>query len=269
MIKNTYTKLFSRIPETLRNELLEAFQKIESNFREGRWEPSELNGGKLCEVVYTILDGFVNGVYAARAFKPRNMVDACRFLEQASSSTPRSIRIQIPRMLMALYEIRNNRGVGHVGGDVDPNQMDALCVLQMSKWVVAELVRVFHEVSVEEASNVVDALSQRELSLIWKINGVMRVLDTSLTSLKKTLILLYSEPSGITEHELIKFIEYSNVTIYRRDVLVKAHKEKLIEYNVASGLAVISPLGSKFVEDKILTRSFLGGINKNGNYNKN
>lgn len=47
------------------------------------------------------------------------MVDACERLEQAPASKfPRSVRIQIPRVLIAFYEIRNNRGVGHVGGDV-------------------------------------------------------------------------------------------------------------------------------------------------------
>ena len=33
-----------------------------------------------------------------------------------------SVRIQISRMIVALYEVRNNRNVGHVGSEVDPNQ---------------------------------------------------------------------------------------------------------------------------------------------------
>ncbi len=114
----------------LRDELLGAFNEIVKNFRQRRWEPSELNGGKLCEVVYSILRGYVSGKYVARAKKPSNMVDACKKLETDTDAkaVPRSIRIQIPRMLVALYEIRNNRNVGHVGGDIDPNHMDAMCV---------------------------------------------------------------------------------------------------------------------------------------------
>ena len=61
-------------------------------------------------------------------------------------------------MLIALCEVRNNRGVGHVGGDVDPNHMDAACVLEMSKWVMSELVRVFHDTSTEDATAAVDSL---------------------------------------------------------------------------------------------------------------
>lgn len=114
------------VPAGLRDELVQALNEVLRNYRERRWEPSELNGGKLCEVVYTILRGHVGGKFPAKASKPPNMVDACKALEQADSGKfPRSVRVQIPRMLIALYEIRNNRGVGHVGGDVDPNLMDA------------------------------------------------------------------------------------------------------------------------------------------------
>lgn len=247
-----FSGLLFAIPQTLRDELVVALNQIERNFKEHRWEPSELNGGKLCEVVYSILKGYIDNNYPAAASKPSNMVDACKSLEQASSTFPRSIRIQIPRMLMALYEIRNNRGVGHVGGDVNPNHMDAVCILQMSKWVVAELIRVFHNISTEDAARAVEALSDRELTLIWKINGVSRVLDNNLSMLDKTLVLLHASPAGILESELVTSVEHSNASIYRRDILRKAHKKRLLEYDVLTRLTTISPLGSKHVEDSIL-----------------
>lgn len=247
-----FSGLLSAIPQTLRDELVIALNQIERNFKERRWEPSELNGGKLCEVVYSILKGHIDNNFPTAASKPSNMLDACKSLEQAPSIFPRSIRIQIPRMLMALYEIRNNRGVGHVGGDVNPNHMDAVCILQMSKWVVAELIRVFHKISTEDATRAVEALSDREITLIWKINGVSRVLNNDLSMLDKTLVLLYSSPAGILESELASSVEHSNASIYRRDILRKAHKNRLLEYNASTRLTTISPLGSKRVEENIL-----------------
>ena len=53
--------VFGDLPEGLTAELLAAFEAITRNFREGRWEPAELNGGKLCEIVYSILRGFADG----------------------------------------------------------------------------------------------------------------------------------------------------------------------------------------------------------------
>lgn len=248
----TMENLLSGIPETLRNELLFTFIEIEKNFREGRWEPSELNGGKLCEVVYSILKGYLDGSFPSNSSKPRNMVDACKALEQSPSSFPRSIRIQIPRMMTALYEIRNNRGVGHVGGDVDPNKMDSICVLQMSKWIITELIRVFHNTSIEEARDFVDSISEREISLIWEINGIKRVLDTSLSMLSKSLLLLYNSPSGLAVRLLANYIEHSNISSFKNTVLKKAHKAKLLEFNTSTGHVTISPSGMKKVEGEIL-----------------
>lgn len=248
--------MLAGVPLGLRKELFDAYRKIERNFRESRWEPSELNGGKLCEVVYSILNGHFTGNFPASASKPNNMVDACRALESAGATFPRSMRIQIPRMLVALYEIRNNRGVGHVGGEVNPNFMDAICVLHTAKWIMCELIRVFHNLSTEEAARVIDVLSDRELTLIWKINGVSRILDNSLSMTDKTLALLYGSTEGVHENDLTSFVEHSNKSIYRRDVLRRLHKKRLIEYDSISRTSVISPLGVRHVEEKILKQGW-------------
>lgn len=244
--------LFGSIPPTLRQQLIVTFSEIENNFRERRWEPSELNGGKLCEVVYSIVKGHIDSSFPSSASKPPNMVDACKQLENAASTFPRSFRIQIPRMLVALYEIRNNRGVGHVGGDVDPNEMDATCVLQMSKWVVTELVRAFHATTTEEAEAAVSAITEREIPLVWVVDGVRRVLDTKLSMADKTLVILYSSSKGSTEAGLLHSVEHSNASTYRRDVLRKLHKNRLIEFNEATRIAKISPLGASHVEKSVL-----------------
>jgi hypothetical protein len=249
-------KVLGQLPVGLRVELLKAFNKIVTNYREGKWEPSELNGGKFCEVVYSILKGYVDGNYPAKASKPSDMVVACRQLEQASSTYPRSVRIHIPRMLLTLYEVRNNRGVGHIGGEVDPNHMDSAMVFYSSRWVMAELVRIFHNVDVVVATSAVEALTEREIPLIWKVDGKKRILSGKFTMKEKVLLMLYSEPAAVSESDLIAWTEHSNPAIFRRDILVKAHKNRLWEYNKAAKTVTISPLGISAVEDKLLTKSY-------------
>lgn len=243
--------VIAALPAKLRSELLASYNEVMRNFRERRWEPAELNGGKLCEVVYSILKGYVDGKYPDRAKKPSNLVQACHDLEQAVSA-PRSIRIQIPRMLIALYEIRNNRNVGHVGGDVDPNHMDAVCVVQMTKWIMAELVRVLHDISTEDATAIVDRLVERDTPWIWDINGKKRVLKTSLGMRDKTLLLLHVVDGPIEEQSLVSWLEYSNASVYRRDVLRKLHAERLVEYDEEARTAVLSPTGIADVEERLL-----------------
>jgi hypothetical protein len=239
------------LPSSLRDELLEAFQKIVNNYRERRWEQAELNGGKLCEIVYSILRGHVDGKFPPSSSKPPRLADACKALEQASGF-PRSVRVQLPRMLIALYEIRNNRGVGHVGGEVDPNFMDATAVLAMSKWVLAELVRIFHQLDPAEAEGIVDALTIREVPLVWEVNGRRRVLNPSLTMKEKTLLLLYSSNAPLGETVLGEWAERSNASNYRRDVLRPMHKLKLVEYDPTAGTVALSPIGVRQVEDRLL-----------------
>lgn len=242
----------STLPKGLRRALLDSLDNIVRNYRERRWEPSELNGGKLCEVVYTILKGHVDGKMPASPKKPRNMVDACKGLEGAAAAKfPRAVRIQVPRMLVALYEIRNGRGVSHVGSEVDPNPMDARAVLEMSKWVTADLVRIFHDLSVEEATAVVDGLVERTTPIVWKVEDKRRVLDTTLSMKDQTLLLLYSENGPVCESDLVSWVEHSNASVYRRDVLQRAHRQRLIEYNKASGTAQLSPTGIAYVEDNL------------------
>jgi len=240
------------LPDELRNELLTAYSHIVKNYRERRWEPSELNGGKFCEVVYSILRGYIDGAFPATSTKPRNMVDACCALEKAPSGFPRCVRIQIPRMLIALYEIRNNRGVGHIGGDVNPNHMDATCVLQMSKWILGELVRVFHNVDTETALESIESIVDRTVPLVWEVDGKLRVLDAGLAMKDRALVLLYHYSGSVHVSDLVEWVEHSNASVFRRDILRKAHKQKLIEYNQATSMVTISPKGVEYVEEMLL-----------------
>jgi hypothetical protein len=238
------------LPAALRDELIEAFGKIITNFREERWEAAGLNAGKLCEVVYSIVRGHADGSFPARSTKPSNMVAACQRLEQ-ETQLPRSLRIQVPRMLVALYEIRNNRGIGHVGGEVDPSHMDAVAVLYMSKWLLAELVRVFNKLDTASATDAVDALIERELQIVWTVGDKKRVLSPGLTMYDKTMLILYSEPGAVLESDLRAWVEAASASSYRRDVLRKAHKAKLLEYDEAERKIRLSPKGIRYVEDNI------------------
>jgi hypothetical protein len=249
----TRKDLLAVVPNGLREPLFSEFNSIIQNYLESRWRPSELSAGLFCEIVYTIIQGYAAGKFASAPSKPADFVTACRALE-SNTNVPRSFRILIPRMLPALYEVRNNRGVGHVGGDVDPNFMDSTVVVAMVKWVVAELVRVFHVVSVAEAQTVVDSLAEITVPLVWTEGDVKRVLDTSLKLKQKILILVGSTPSKTSHVDLARWSEEEN-----KDYLLKAlrglHSKRQVEFNEAAGLVQILPPGSKALADFVSKRS--------------
>jgi hypothetical protein len=249
----TPTTALGLIPQGLRQELLTEYDKITRNYRENRWEAAELDGGRLCEVVYTILDGHLKGnQFALRASKPQKFEEACRQLGQTPKTAGSdSARITIPRVLIGLYDLRNRRGVGHVGGDVSANHMDATFVLHTAQWVMAELVRLFHNVTIAEATAVVDALVDRTVPILWKVDDVTRILDPSINLADGTLLLLYSQAQGLHETELATSLEQDRLTNYRR-VLERLHRQRLIEYNTTSRRIIISPIGIKNVEERLL-----------------
>jgi len=238
--------LLGALPPGLAGPLLSEYRQIAQNYLEHRWSPAELSGGRFCEIVFTILYGHAKSSYPASPAKPTNFVSACRSLE-SNAHVPRSFQILIPRLLPALYEIRNNRGVGHVGGDVDPNHMDAIAVLSLASWVMAELVRVFHGLNIAEAQRAVDAIAERKTSLIWSDGDIRRILDTSLPLKHQILLLTATSASNVQVNDLLRWTEYKDRRYFMR-LLRKMHKERLLELSQNETLVHVLPPGSKLVE---------------------
>ncbi|MBT2499225.1 hypothetical protein J7E25_08960 [Agromyces sp. ISL-38] len=242
---------FSVLPTTLRDDLVSAFNEIVKNYREHRWEPSELNGGKLCETVYTICKGWLGGGnYPARADKPSRFPNKCWEMESVYQQVPnsRSARILIPRMMIGLYDIRNNRGVGHAGAEVDPNHMDATAVLYASKWLMAELVRLLHTLTTEEATAIVDGLVEREVAWVWTHGDKKRVLRKGLTWKQQALLLLLTETGEIAEADVFRWLEHPGLPSFRKDVLKQLHKDRLIDYDASKRTVRLLPPGVAVAE---------------------
>jgi len=247
----TAAQALSAVPSGLRDPLVSEYQSILQNFLENRWLPSELSGGRFSEIAYTILDGHAKKSYAAAPSKPSNLVEACRKLESNTQPhIPRSFKILIPRMLPALYEIRNNRNVGHVGGDVDPNHMDSVAVLSMCNWVMAELVRVFHGLTVAEAQKVVDALAEVRIPVVWSQGGIKRILRPELKLQEQILLLIAVSVPDVSSKELIEWIEYGDPKYFMR-TLRALHTKRLVEFTETTDRVKILPPGAKFVQELV------------------
>ena len=182
-----------------------------------------------------------------------NFDDECRKLGGLpKSSGVESLRVIIPRALAFLYTLRNKRGIGHVGGDVEANEIDAAIAARQCDWIVCELIRIFHGLSLEEAQAIVDAIAQRVVPDVWSVSGKKRVLREGLSYKQQTLLLLYSEPEGVLSEDLVSWTEHSNASVYKRNVLSQLHRDRLVEYDQESELVYLSPRGAEEVEKKIL-----------------
>ena len=125
-------------------------------------------------------------------------------------------------------------------------------VVSASDWIMAELVRLFHDISVNEAQSIVEALITKKVSIVWEVAGKKRVLNPKLKYPERTLLLLYdSHPKPLRDETLCEWTEYTNPAMYRTEVLKPLHKKKLVEYDINSGDVHLSPTGLRFVEDNI------------------
>jgi hypothetical protein len=137
-----------------------------------------------------------------------------------------------------------------VGADVDPNHMDAAVVLAIVKWVMAELVRIFHSTTPEKASEVVESLAERTIPILWQVGGLTRVLG-GLSVKDKTMVLLYGSAGPLELRSILRSLEYKNPSRYRTTILRPAHRDGLLHHDAKAETVVISPLGTRYVEENI------------------
>ena len=207
-----------------------------------------MKAGKFCEIAFTICDGYVNGSFAAAPRKPMSMFHDCMKLEQHNKTKGRPLCIQVPRVLMGLYELRNNRAIGHVSSEIDPNHMDAEFCLRGMKWIMAEFVRFFSALPEEESRAIVEAVTARTLQIVWKSGDVRHVLDPSKSAEQKVLILAYAENKLVPVSDILEWSEYTNGSRMRKTILRELHKQALIYFDVVADTVQILPTGQRHVE---------------------
>ena len=210
----------------------------------------------MCEILLRYLQHDLTGHHIPFGTKIGNFAEECKNFEKLPRTAgPESFRVIIPRALLYLYTLRNKRGIGQVGGDVDENEMDALACARVAKWCLGELIRARHRLSVEDAQQIVDKLSQRDLPFVWEVLGKKRILSEGLSYPEKSLLLLYSDPSvGVAVEDLFAWTEHSNLAHYRRAVLGSLHRRRFVEFDKETNTVLISPKGIGHVQKKVLQK---------------
>ena len=260
MLENIRNVLEAKYPVELVGVLLRSYLEIRRNYVLGKYEASELSGGKFVESCVRILqfetDPSQN--YAPLGSSIRNMIDILRAFGRTSANIHDSYRLHIPRVLMGVYNIRNRRGVGHLGGDVNANLMDATYIASAANWVLAELYRLAQGESPEESMRVIQRIVTPKIPLVYEIGDVKRVLNPRLPYKEKILLLLYvTFPEFCHVQDLLRDTEYSNSSKFRREILLALHKERLIEYNQKQDICMLLPPGIQYIESHVLPKEDL------------
>src|SRR5579863_4553049 len=168
------------VPDPFRSRLLEKYIGLRDAFAGGTFDAVGLRSGVFAETLLRWLQQALTGTHIAFGTHIVNFGAECEKLQNLPKTAGHeSLRLILPRAISFLYTIRNKRGIGHAGGDVEANRIDAATCVRVSDWCLCELIRHYHGVSLEEAQALIDAISTREVPSVWSVNGRIRVLDTS------------------------------------------------------------------------------------------
>jgi hypothetical protein len=244
----------AKVRSTFRSRLIQTYLDLKRNCAETRYEVAGLAAGKFCEVVLRFLQEKVFGSFTPFGTKINNYAEECRKLIAAPSTAGNeSERVVLPRALVFLYTMRNKRGIGHVGGDVDANAIDIAAMAKTADWIVCELIRINHGLSLEEAQDIIDGISVRQLPTIWEVAGKKRVLKEGLKAKDQALLLLYSsQNSAVLIEDLCEWIEYSNPRMFKSKTIRELHKQRFLEFDQDSESIILSPKGVKYVEENLI-----------------
>lgn len=132
--------------------LLNHYQSMHGRVEQGEYDEAGTHIGNFCENMVNILRDMMG-----ESVEPRPSVGT--FVDHSTSGSigggePHSIRIQVPRVLRAAYDIRNNRDSVHVNLQVPVNRADTQAGISMCSWMLAEILRVYGDGS--ETSDMVE-----------------------------------------------------------------------------------------------------------------
>ncbi len=239
------------VPTQFRTRILDRYRSLKSAYTDRQFDTCGLRAGKLGEVLLRYLQNELTGSYVPFGDKIKNLTDECLRLERLPAAAGHeSFRVLIPRALNFSYTLRNKRDVGHVGGDVNANEIDAATAVRLMDWCLSELIRVTLAIPLEEAQAVLDAIAERQIPLVWAVpGGRKRVLDPSLSQADQALVLMYEDvETAVLVEDLADWVGARRLDHFKERIVRPLHKKALIHFDSETQTVILSPTGAAAAE---------------------
>ena len=250
-------KLSPPLDTTLTTQLLDEFISLEKRFILGDWEPAELDGGQFAEILARIIYHDDSGALNLT----KSFDDCALYIEDAKGQnqhkvTPRHDAIHICRVLRTIYKFRSQRGAVHITPKYSANRMDSKLMMECARWLMLETLRLYLQVSREEAARIIEELLQFDVPCVGNFNGCLLVQRTDLTTEEELLVLLhYAGQSGSSRKELGIHAKRSAPSV--TTALQKLESASSREIILVEGRYRLTDLGSKRVREKLGDKLFL------------
>lgn len=252
--KQLIQELARLIDPALADATVSSYVEMQQRFLAGDWQPTELDGGRLCEAIARACYQLDTGTITHSQLPN----EICEKLEDEPNIRSHALNIKdrrhIARAISLVYKFRSDRGSVHISPVYTADFMDSMLMIHAGKWIFAEFLRLAWTEDKAIIAETIAQIVQLEYSLIHELDGMPLVLDQTVSAPEEVLILLnHAEGHKLSRTELVKQAKNNNekslsVAVSR---LLKTNE---IRTTSTPGELALTPKGQKRVVEKIIPR---------------
>ena len=217
------------LDQQLAEQMIDEFVSLERRYVLREWEPATLDGGQFAEASSRLLYHQDSG-----NLNRRKGVDEClTYIEDSQNRnthhfSDRRAFLHICKIIRSIYKLRSDRGAVHIDPNYNANQLDSKLVLENTRWVFSEFLRLFWKADLSQVAQAIRQIVQYDIPVIGIYDGCPFVQRTDCSVEEEILILLHhAGENGLSRKEIGKSIpkDPSSITKALTKLVSPSHRE--------------------------------------------
>ena len=250
--KQLIAELANVLDASLADFVVASYVEMQQRFFAGDWQPSELDGGRLCEAISRALYQLDSGT-VTHSQLPKEL---CEKIEDEQNLRPHSLDVKdrhhISRAIGLVYKFRSDRGSVHISPKYTADFMDSMLMVHAGKWIFAEFLRLAWKQDKAVIAETISQIVQLEYSLIHELDGIPLVLESTVSAPEEILLLLnHAEGHKLSKEELTQQAK-NNTSTSLTVAFSRLLKSNEIRSTSTPGEVALTPKGQKRVIERII-----------------
>ena len=250
--KQLIAELANILDASLADSVVASYVEMQQRFFAGDWQPSELDGGRLCEAISRALYQLDSGT-VTHSQLPKEL---CEKIEDEQNLRPHNLdlkdRHHVSRAIGLVYKFRSDRGSVHISPKYTADFMDSMLMVHAGKWIFAEFLRLAWKQDKAVIAETISQIVQLEYSLIHELDGIPLVLESTVSAPEEILLLLnHAEGHKLSKEELTQQAK-NNTSTSLTVAFSRLLKSNEIRSTSTAGEVALTPKGQKRVIERII-----------------
>jgi hypothetical protein len=252
--KQLTDELAKVVDPALAEAAVSSYVEMQQRFLAGDWQPTELDGGRLCEAIARACYQLDSGIITHSQL-PKEI---CGKIEDEPNAHPHNLdmkdRRHITRAIGLVYKFRSDRGSVHISPDYSADFMDSMLMVHAAKWILAEFLRIVWTKDKAVIAETIAQIVQLEYSLIHVLEGIPLVLDEKVSAPEELLLLLNNAEGHKLPRSKLMELAKNNTEVSLNVAFSRLSKTNEIRATSTAGELALTPKGQKRVIEKIIPK---------------